>query len=285
MKTERRHELQTNELADYLGKHLQKVQPYYTHILVGIIAVVALSCLYVYTTRARTERRGRSWGEYFSAFSSRDADALDEVAKLHEDTAAAIWAHQSAGDFQLATGAGQLYTDRDEAKKTLEQAIVHFEAVEQDARSPMLRRRARFALGQVYECLFDVEKAREYYEKVASDDSALGKAATAKVAKLSEESTEGWYAWFERQKPPEPTDAVGTDIPGPSVSDDLDSLPDRPSITFPGGISDPLDSSTGTDTGPIDDGTADDGPMVDLAPADNTPADDAPADDAPAEGS
>jgi hypothetical protein len=122
MKTQRRHELQTNELADYLGTHLQRIQPYSTHLMVGVIALAVLLAGSVYYITKQRAKRGISWTDYFDAIGARDARSLEEVGKLHNGTKAALWAQQSAGDIKLATGAGSLYSDRKEAEKSLKDA-------------------------------------------------------------------------------------------------------------------------------------------------------------------
>ena len=43
MKSEERHKLQQNELADYLAKVVEKIKPYQNAILGGIILVLVLS--------------------------------------------------------------------------------------------------------------------------------------------------------------------------------------------------------------------------------------------------
>ena len=47
MKAKRRHELQTNELADWLGKEVEKVKPYTAWMLGGLIVLV-LGYLYAH---------------------------------------------------------------------------------------------------------------------------------------------------------------------------------------------------------------------------------------------
>lgn len=244
MKKQRRHELQTNVLADYLGKHLQQIKPYYTHITFGVVLVAVLCVGAIYYMNKQWSRSGVSWGDYFDAFGARDARALEEVGKIHGGTTAALWAQQAAGDIKLATGAGLLYSDREEAEDSLKDAEDLFLAVEAGAAGdPMLVQRARMGLAQVYESLFKVERAQEYYEKVAESapDSAFGKMAQRRIAQLSDPSLQRWYAWFERQEPVAPGGATGSAGDGPSVSDDLDTLPDRPNLSFPSSeISDAL---------------------------------------------
>ena len=68
----------------------------------------------------------------------------------------------------------------------------------------------------------------------SSPDSALSKLAKRRSERLSEGSVQGWYNWFGRQDPAPST--VPPDGSGkfPNVSDDLDLLPDRPDLSFPG---------------------------------------------------
>jgi len=242
MKTQRRHELQTNELADRLGKYLQQIQPYSRHITIGLGLVVAAVIGGVYYSNMRAAQQGASWSDYLAAFGSQDSDALEEVAKLHGGTTAALWSLQSAGDIKLAMGTRQIFTDRDEAEETLKDAEDHFLAVyaelldvdpetlkvseehfEKDAPGhPELVQRARYGLAQVYESLSELEKAQKYYDVVArsAPDSALGKSAKRRLDRLSDESVQGWYNWFARQET--------------EVLDDFEPLPERPDISFPG---------------------------------------------------
>lgn len=235
MKSQHRHELQTNELADTLGVYMQRIQPYARQIGLGILAVLLVIVVGIYLNNQRLARAGAGWSDYFQAFAQRDPKALGEVARLHSGNPAALWAEQAAGDILLATGAGQMFSDRKEAETSLRSAEKHYKAVEQAAaRHPMLLNRARYGLAQTYETLADVEKARSYYEKVsqAEGDSSLGRDAKGRFEDLSQNSTERWYAWFERQEPPQPeTGAGGLD---PNVPDDLDVLPNRPDLSFPG---------------------------------------------------
>ena len=110
---------------------------------------------------------------------------------------AALWAQQSAGEMQLANGSRQIFTDRDEAEKSLKDAEKSFKAVEAGAgKHPELVRRARVGLGRVYEAMCDVEKAKACYKQVAEDapESVLGKTAEQRFKRLSSDSVESWYA-------------------------------------------------------------------------------------------
>lgn len=238
MKSQQRHEMQTNELADRLGKWLQNIKPYWHQIALGAVVVVVVAIVLVYFVNQRRARIAAGWSDYFQAFAMRDPQALSEVARLHSGNPAALWAEQAAGDLMLAIGAGQMFSDREEAEQSLRSAEGHFLAVEQAAaRQPMLLTRARYGLAQTYETLSDTDKARPYYEKIfqAEPDSALGRVAKDRFDELAADATERWYAWFRRQEPPQPEAGLGGF--DPQVPDDLDLLPSYPDLSFPRSVS------------------------------------------------
>ncbi len=235
MKTERRHELQTNILADYLGKQIQTVRPHSRTIMIGVIAVLVVIIGYVYFSQQQRARAGNAWANYFKAIGNRDVKELEGVAEQHSGTVAGFWARQATADLKLAKGSGELFTDRTEAKKSLREAEQNYLAIEKDATAyPLLVERARFGLAQVYEGFSEVAKAQKYYEKVATDkpSSALAKAAQHRAEQLADTSAESWYNWFGRQTPvarrTAPPGKVGPDVPG-----DLDSLSDKPDLKLP----------------------------------------------------
>jgi|GEM_PF-1017739 len=239
MKSQQRHELRTNELADRLGKSLERIRPHLRQIgaAAAILVVVVGTLLMVW--RYQTARRERAWTDYFQAYALRDGQALQEVALLHDGQTAALWARQAAGDVQLATGAGDLFVDRRQAEVKLREAEDNFLAVEQGAgQHPLLQRRAQYGLAQVYESLADLERAREYYLRVAEAEpqTALGRAAARRAEELGHDSLQRWYAWFERQEPPEPDPQADV---LPQVPDDLDTLPMGPDLPVPGGVPSP----------------------------------------------
>jgi hypothetical protein len=271
MKTQRRHELQTNELADHLGKYLKTIRPYQNYIFFGIVAVVAVISAAVWMNNQQRAKASASWTDYFGALGGDRAETLEDVAKFHQGSTAALWAQLSAGDRQLFSGSDQMFQDRDQAEKTLKDAEKNFKAVESAAtKYPDLVQRARFGLAQVYEAMCDVEKARDRYEQVAEAgrESAIGKLAERRFKRLSQTSVEGWYAWFERQEPVVPGGPGTASGPGMGPLGDLEDLPDRPDLSFPSDslLNEPL--------------STEDPPTAPSASGDEEPD---PADDAPEE--
>ena len=126
----------------------------------------------------------------------------------------------------------------DVTRKNLKDAEKEFLAVEQDgARYPMLLQRARYGLAQVYESLCEVDKARDYYKKVASaePDSALGQLAQRRHDQIAGQDPERWFAWFEKQVPKTPVAPVSATGQQPSTPFDLEAPAETPNLPSLGG--------------------------------------------------
>lgn len=239
MKTKRRHELQTNELADWLGKQIERLKPYSQYLLAGSIVVVAVAGLVAYQNAGQKAKKAAAWNDYLEAANQRRPDALKEVASKHPESPAALWALQTAGDILLEEGTNLLYSDRESAQEILGKARDNFQIVLNRAEGqPMLRRRAQFALAKTLESLGELDQAQQHYAQLveAAPDSVIGKLAARYLRRLKDRSTKEFYGLLAKYEPPSRESASGSS-PG-QASDDtlLDSpdLPDRPDLSFPG---------------------------------------------------
>ncbi len=237
MKTDRRHELQTNVLADWIGKHMQQSQGYAKTVLAVILLLAAVAIAGMFLAKDQAARAQVGWNQFFQAFSERDPEALEVVAATNQGTTAGFWAHLAEADLRLAEGIGDLYTNRENAKKNLAEAERNYLTVDAGASEKILRERAWFGLGQTYESLADIDKAKTYYGKLASSapTSALGKEAKRRSDALSDATTAKWYNWFANQTPRPPTiPGAAGDFGLPNLPSDLGNLSDRPDLSLPG---------------------------------------------------
>jgi len=232
MKAERRHELKHNELADWLGEHLEVLRPHATGIVVGlvILAVVVLGSFWYLS--GESHATSRAWSVYFDAFNEREPQkALQSLTTEHSGSKAAWWALEAVGDMNLGEGAALLYSDRGEAQKRLDAAEKAYKQVEASD-DPMLKARARLGLGKLKESMCMPEEAYKYYKLVADSekDSAIGKAAAADAARMKYSREVAFLEWFAKQTPrrPAPMSGIGGGVPGLPRS-----LPDRPDIELP----------------------------------------------------
>ena len=229
MKSEKRHELQKNVLAEWLGKQIEEIRPHLTMILAISLGVVA--CIvgwYIYSGNQSTAS-ATAWTTYFSAFSEREPDAaLKKVIETQQGNAAALWAKQSLADMKLAQGAPQMFSSRSDAEQNLAEAERIYNEILAAASEPMLLARARYGLARVTESQCKPEEARKIYEEVAKNqgDLALGQAAAKDAKRLSDERDAELLRWFAKQTP-KPPPAMSSPFGGPfGPSNDLPSKPD-----------------------------------------------------------
>lgn len=228
MKSERRHELETNELADWLGHATERVQPYLKTILAGVLVAVLVLAGRALMAGNSQKQRDESWTALFGSMKLRDPDAVRDVAKLYPRTTAAPWAYQTAGDLGLEKGANQLLMDREAGKKFLLAAADDYQSAFRSAKDDMLRQKALLGLAQVHEALGDVAKAKEQYQKIATTwpNEPVAELANRRGEFAGRKDTADFLAWFATQKiePNPPANQAGPKPP--SIYDDLPTSED-----------------------------------------------------------
>ena len=233
MKTERRHELQTNELAIWLTSWLEAIKPY-SKVLLGALVLLAAVWFAVTYVRSRgRETESRAWTSLFQAYGTGAAtdvaEQMADVAKSYPGTPAGLWALQTAADVHLAEGTQQLFRDREQAKQDLQQAQEAYDTISQQATDPMLKQRALFGAAQALECLGDFGQAEKKYRELSESvpDSAVGQLAGQRLLSLQQPATRDWYRWFAEQKP------VARPLSDPSLFNELPKLPETTNLSLP----------------------------------------------------
>ena len=235
MKSEKRHQLEKNELADWMGGQIEAARPHMLTILAGIVLVVGVLVFAIYYFNTGDTSSAAEWSKYFQAFSEREPmPALEELTKDDPDSPPALWAAQTLGDINLARGTMELFSDRAEAKKMLAVAEENYKRVESKANYPQLVARARIGLAKVYEAQGNIEEARKYYEMVAKaeKDSALGMVASRGFDRMSDPRDVEAVKWFLQQQPKRPAPMSGM----PGAMPGMPELPERPDLSFPDNI-------------------------------------------------
>ena len=202
MKSERRHELEKNVLAERLGSGIASVQPMIP-LIVGGIAVLAVGSLAWGIYSSYTQRgTARAWTEYYFTLDGGDADSFAKVAENFSDSPAADWARLKAGNDYLLRGVDAIYRNRSEGEKLLNQSIALLEEVDSD-KLPELSGRAKFDLGQAHETLGELDKAAKYYQEVVDSASfpSLAQNAQDRLAFVTSEKGKEFYAWFTKLDP------------------------------------------------------------------------------------
>jgi tetratricopeptide (TPR) repeat protein len=287
MKTERRHELQTNVLADSLGRSAGLAKPYGKQIMFGIGAVVVVLAVGAFLINDQSSRLSSGWSDFFAASYDENPERLHEVAIDHAGTTAGNWAQLAQADIELTRGIRSLYINRDSANASLERAIASYEnVVDRAAQGSDLQNSARFGLAQARECAGDLPEAIENYDEVianAPNDSVLAAQAEQRREQLQDPNMKKFYNWFANQKPV-PRISPGFGLP-PDLPANLGLIPDQPDLSFPGDLTTGDSPSDGLSEieSPLDLGTAEVPESTASEPTGAGPSETGPSETGPSE--
>lgn len=149
MKTTRRHELQTNELADSLAHWIEAIKPYSRAALALVVALVVLIFSWSYWSAQGARRNAEGWNEYFDAMAARDPrKALSDISSRYAGTSVAEWARLALAEIQLFDGTNRLLVEKKDARDELVMAAEKFQAVLVESREPTLNERATYGLAR-----------------------------------------------------------------------------------------------------------------------------------------
>jgi tetratricopeptide (TPR) repeat protein len=161
--------------------------------------------------------------------NSSDAEALRSVSDRYTNTAAGRMARLFEADTNLGSGIMTLYSDREQAEATIQDAIKGYRAVADTSDDKLLVARAYFGLGRAQESLGKVEDAITAYGQAvaATQSDAVANAAQQRIDLLKKAETQEFLTWFAKQdfKPADP--AMPPTLPGSQ------SLPDLPDLDLP----------------------------------------------------
>lgn len=223
MKTERRHELQTNTLATNLANWIDTVRPYSRAILAVAVAAGVLLFAWYYLSAQSGRRAADGWNEYFTAMGGRDpVDALNDVSERYAGSMVGEWATISLADVELDDGTNRLLITKIDGRDRLNDAVRRYQALLVETRQPLIRQRATYGLARAYEALGELTKARDEYQKIAKEwpGCAYVDAAEARAAALDKLTTKEFYDWMAKYERPQMQPGQG--IADPNVQKALE---------------------------------------------------------------
>jgi hypothetical protein len=231
MKTQRRHELQTNTLAATLARSIEAAKPY-SRVGLGVVVALAVFVLvWGYLTAQSKERVAEGWSEYFDGMrilaEGRDPrETLADAAQQYAGTPVGQWSRLALADFQLYIGTEQLLKEKKDGRENLQQAADKYQTLLADSSEPMLAQHATFGLARTHEALGtqdSLEKAREEYRSIGKlwPDSPYVQTANARAKDLDQTDTKDFYDWLAKYEPPRSlAREAGTPGARPSMSQD-----------------------------------------------------------------
>jgi len=232
MKSERRHELRHNELADWLAGIVEAVRPYSIAIL-GVVLLGVLSIgVYAWQTRVSATDTANAWDAFYAAFASGDpANFEKNVIEKRAPAQVTHWARVVAADVYLAEACQELYDNKALAYDQLDKAREHYATVLKESRVSGLRERATFGLARTYETLAatgqsqgELDKARENYQNLVKSwpKGAYTTVAAQRLEALEKQEIKAFYdklASYDAQAAAAPQDSSSGRAPLTMESD------------------------------------------------------------------
>ncbi len=237
MKTERRHELQTNELANALAHWTEAAKPYGRALLAGVIALIVAIIVWGYIATQNRRHVADGWNDYFMAVGMRDDQRLQDIAEQYGGTLVADWARLTIADWDLDNGTNRLLTDRSLAHDQLRDAEEKYSAILIGDAPNTIQERATYGLARALEASGELEKARSEYRSLAQKwpGSPFAAAAEARASDLDQLPTKQFYDWIAKYEPPKPlSQEPGT----PGARPDFLKEPDTGTLQLPSSLDD-----------------------------------------------
>ncbi len=237
MKTERRHELETNVLADSLGHLADAERPYGKTVLAAVIAVIVALLAWTYISSQNKTREIDGWNGYFQAVNNRDEQMLQDVTEQFSGTKVAQWARLTLGDWRLDNGTNRLLADRKIASDQLREASETYQALLLQTNESTIQQRATFGLARAREALGDLDKARADYQSLAEKwpDSPFAAVSKKRAAELEKLPTKQFYDWLAAYEPPR---SLSNEPGTPGARPDFLKEPDAGTLTPPSSLGD-----------------------------------------------
>ena len=236
MKSKRRHDLQTNVLADWISKKIIWLQSNSTWLLGGGLVLVAIIALLAIRENRLASAAADGWDRFekatgagFNAIGTNEPLALnnaihelEDVARTHEGSLIAAYARLTHGDLSLMDGQRKYLSNKIAANDSFQNATQQYRAVAGIVSRPELKNRALYSLGKSLEWQIKLEQAKEAYSKVTG---AFAVEAQSRVRDLERKGTHTFYEQIAQYKPPEKPKEDASRYPGIDFNLQEDSPP------------------------------------------------------------
>jgi hypothetical protein len=201
MKTERRHELEKNQLADWLTSKITWCEEN-ARLIAGVVAGIAIiGIVYFVLSNRKQEREASAWNTFFTANIGPDTGALETLAKNDGDLLAGQMADLRLADHFLSQGINEMSKDRAAATEKITKSKDFYSRLEK-SRTVWLQERAALGLARGYETLGMLDKAQEHYTKLRDfKDGLYHDLAVEKLEYLGRKSTKEFAEWYKNHKP------------------------------------------------------------------------------------
>lgn len=220
MKSEHRHELQTNELGKITEKLTGFMEVHGNRLMIGVCVASLVASAIIYWVRTRHNNEAAAWRELASAAASNKPEEFFDVWNAHPGSLTGAWARVHEGETRLGMGVQSLFRNVETGTEEVKKAKAAFQSVVDDRQSPPeVRERGLLGLARAHESLSETDDAVKVYETLVKKfkDTLYKNDAEQRIAILKKKSAQEFYVWFatyERPKPVEkrPHDKIGDEL-------------------------------------------------------------------------
>ena len=183
MKSERRHELQHNELAEWLFKTGEQIKPHQNLIMAAVVAIAVTIIGYTWWTRHAASRINQGWTELDRAMDAGSPDLFGAIADEYPDTVVGQTAAVLLGNLRLSAACNQRFAGATLAQRELKAAQDSYAKVLEDNISEALRERATYGMAR---------SGRPTVRSMPPSNSTARWSASGPTAPLPRRQNSGW---------------------------------------------------------------------------------------------
>lgn len=230
MSSERRHQLEHNELAVWLFKVNKSIEPYSKQIAVFVSLSIVALLAWSFLSSEEVAKRSDATLQLIQASGSGDIELLGQVAEAYQGTTSGNWAKLYEGQALVSQGIQTIFSDRSGAEEMLQQAEDVLLSAVNSSTETLLVSRGHYGIAQAREALGDFKKAIESYNQViqVNESEAMVKRAEARIEALERPESQAFLAWFSEQDfSPAVDPSLPPTLPGGNA------LPEMPDLGLP----------------------------------------------------
>lgn len=203
MKSEERHKLHQNMLAQLIADTAVKIKPYQNAILGGVILALVVVIVWMYISTESASQASTAWTTFTQAFDQGNAAALEKMADDNKNSTAAPAANLAAADIQLLQGCNNLFTNKSTANQQLSKACELYQKVREETSSPILLSQATLGLAKARESQGKLETAVKLYTEVKTNwpNTVYAKMASQRLNDVNKPSTKNVYDQLAKYEP------------------------------------------------------------------------------------
>jgi len=258
MKSERRHELQHNDLAEWATKAYETVAPYRNAIIGAVLLLIVGGIAWTIWRGHSESQAAESWNamEIPEALvipvyrSDRYPGIMEKVSNTYSGTRAAAWAQVCLADSVLYFGENLLLVQKDAGTQNVKNAMEIYKKSLPSSPAPMARERALFGIARALESLGQLQEATAAYNELNRDfpQGTYKAIADGRLAVLSKPETAEFYEALAKYTP-KPKKEAEKSAAGPrGKAEGIAPLPENPEEPLLKPPVKPADSSSGSAT-------------------------------------